>query len=156
LQRGENMKIAIGCDEAAFELKEIIKEYVATKGIEMVDFGTHNDSEKVLYPNIAEAVSQSVSDGNQDYGILICGTGIGMAISANKVPGIRAAVCHDAFSTERSKKSNDCNVLCMGSRVIGHETAKYMVDLWLRCDFSGGSSKPKVDAMIEMDKKYRT
>ncbi len=149
------MKFAIGCDEAAFDLKELIKKHLQEKGIEVTDFGTYNADEKVLYPNVAQKLSESVAAKNEDYGILICGTGIGMAISANKVPGIRAAVCHDAYSTERSKKSNDCQVMCMGARVIGFETAKYMVDLWIKSDFAGGGSTPKVEAMNEIDKKYK-
>ncbi len=149
------MKIAIGCDEAAFELKELIKQHVSDKGIEIVDFGTYSQDEKVLYPNIAQAVAESVAAKNEDYGILICGTGIGMSISASKVPTIRAAVCHDAYSTERSKKSNNCQIMCMGSRVIAPETAKYLVDLWLSCEFDGGGSQPKVDAIADIEKKYQ-
>lgn len=148
------MKIAIGCDEAAFQLKEQIKKYLQEKKIEVVDFGTYDPSESVLYPNMAQKVAESVAQNKQDFGVLICGTGIGMAISACKVNGIRAAVCHDAYSTERSKKSNNCNIMCMGARVIGLETAKYMLDLWLKSDFVGGGSQPKVDAISDIEKKY--
>ena len=148
------MRLAMGCDEAAFELKEIIRQYVEEKGIEVEDFGVYNSKTKVLYPDIAVAVSQSVADGENDRAILICGTGIGMSISANKVPGIRAAVCHDMYSTERSRKSNDCQVMCLGARVIGPELAKNMVDVWLESEFQGGKSQPKVEKIKEYEQKY--
>ena len=96
-----------------------------------------------------------MASGAYDRGILVCGTGIGMAICANKVPGIRAAVCHDPFSTERSRKSNDAQIMCMGERVIGVELAKYLVDLWLTCDFAGGGSAPKVARIKELEEAHR-
>ena len=117
------MKIAIGCDEAGCGLKHIIIDLLQKEGIEVTDEGCRDD-EVVLYPNIAERVANIVADGEADRGILICGTGIGMAMAANKVKGIRAAVCHDPFSTERSRKSNDAQIMCMGARVIGPELAK--------------------------------
>lgn len=149
------MKLAIGCDEAAFELKEIIKKLLESKGIEVEDFGTYTASEKVLYPNIAIKVAESIQRGDNERGILICGTGIGMAITANKVDGIRAAVCHDPYSTERSRKSNDAQIMCMGSRVIAPELAKYLVELWLTCEFAGGGSKDKVDRISEYEKSIK-
>ena len=149
------MKLAIGCDEAAFELKEIIKKLLGNKGIEVEDFGTYTVSEKVLYPNIAIKVAESIQRGDNERGILICGTGIGMAITANKVDGIRAAVCHDPYSTERSRKSNDAQIMCMGSRVIAPELAKYLVELWLTCEFAGGGSKDKVDRISEYEKSIK-
>ena len=126
------MKIAIGCDEAGCGLKHIIIDLLQKEGIEVTDEGCRDD-EVVLYPNIAERVANIVADGEADRGILICGTGIGMAMAANKVKGIRAAVCHDPFSTERSRKSNDAQIMCMGARVIGPELAKMLVKLWLTC-----------------------
>ncbi len=147
------MKIAIGCDEAGCGLKHIIIDLLQSEGIEVMDEGCRDD-EVVLYPNIAEKVSNIVADGKADRGILICGTGIGMAMAANKVKGIRAAVCHDPFSTERSRKSNDAQIMCMGARVIGPELAKMLVKLWLTCDFAGGGSAPKVEAIKQMEEKY--
>ena len=147
------MKIAIGCDEAGCGLKHIIIDLLQKEGIEVTDEGCRDD-EVVLYPNIAERVANIVADGEADRGILICGTGIGMAMAANKVKGIRAAVCHDPFSTERSRKSNDAQIMCMGERVVGPELAKYLVDLWLTCDFAGGGSAPKVEAIKQMEEKY--
>ena len=147
------MKIAIGCDEAGCGLKHIIIDLLQKEGIEVTDEGCRDD-EVVLYPNIAERVANIVADGAADRGILICGTGIGMAMAANKVKGIRAAVCHDPFSTERSRKSNDAQIMCMGARVIGPELAKMLVKLWLTCDFAGGGSAPKVEAIKQMEEKY--
>jgi len=148
------MKIAIGCDEAAYQLKVAIIEHLNKKeGIELKDFGA-NAGEVILYPDVAKAVAEAVAAGEFDRGILVCGTGIGMAITANKVPGIRAAVCHDPFSAERSRKSNNAQIMCMGERVIGVELAKYLVDIWLTCEFSGGGSAPKVKRIDEIDAMY--
>ena len=149
------MKIAIGCDEAAYQLKVALIEHLKQKGnIELKDFGA-DAGEVILYPDVAKAVAEAVAAGEFERGILVCGTGIGMSITANKVPGIRAAVCHDPFSTERSRKSNDAQIMCMGERVIGVELAKYLVDIWLKCDFAGGGSAPKVDRINEIDMAYR-
>lgn len=148
------MKIAIGCDEAAYALKIEIMKHLDTKdNVEYVDFGAEIN-EVVLYPDIGYKVADEVAAGNFDRGILVCGTGIGMAICANKVPGIRAAVCHDPFSTERSRKSNDAQIMCMGERVIGVELAKYLIDIWLQSDFSGGGSAPKVARINELEKTH--
>ena len=147
------MKIAIGCDEAAYDLKSAIMKHLDEIGVEYEDFGA-NKGEVVLYPDVAQKVAQVVADGKFERGILVCGTGIGMAITANKVPGIRAAVCHDPFSTERSRKSNDAQIMCMGERVIGVELAKYLVDIWLKCEFSGGGSTPKVERIMEVEQSY--
>ncbi|MBE6011636.1 ribose 5-phosphate isomerase B [Anaeropeptidivorans aminofermentans] len=148
------MKIAIGCDEAAYKLKiEIMKHLEKREDIEIIDFGA-NQGEAVLYPNVAKEVAEAISRGEFERGILMCGTGIGMSMTANKVPGIRAAVCHDPFSTERSRKSNDAQIMCMGERVIGVELAKYLVDIWLSCNFEGGGSGPKVERIKEIDREY--
>lgn len=147
------MRIAIGCDEAGFELKEEIKKHIIKKSMEIIDFGTNQD-EVVLYPEKAQQVAEAIARGDFDRGILICGTGIGMAITANKVPGIRAAVCHDPYSAERARKSNNAQILTMGQRVIGPELAKAIVDIWLNSEFSGGGSLPKVQKIDEIDFSY--
>ncbi len=148
------MKIAIGCDEAAYRLKMvIIKHLEGRKDIELKDFGA-KENETVLYPDVAKAVAEAVASGEFERGILVCGTGIGMAITANKVNGIRAAVCHDPFSAERARKSNDAQIMCMGERVIGTELAKYLVDIWLKCEFAGGGSTPKVERIKEIECAY--
>lgn len=147
------MKIAIGCDEAAYSLKVEIMKHLKQKGITYCDFGA-DEGDIVLYPDIAYKVADAVAAGQYERGILVCGTGIGMAICANKVPGIRAAVCHDPFSTERSRKSNNAQIMCMGERVIGVELAKYLVDIWLECDFAGGGSAPKVKRITELEQEH--
>lgn len=148
-----NMKLAIGCDEAAYNLKAEIMKHLNDIGVEYDDFGA-DKGEVVLYPDVAQKVAQAVADGKYERGILVCGTGIGMAITANKVPGIRAAVCHDPFSTERSRKSNNAQIMCMGERVIGVELAKNLVDTWLKCEFSGGGSTPKVERIMDVEQSY--
>lgn len=148
------MKIAIGCDEAAYSLKvEIMRHLDMKDRIEYQDFGAPK-GEVVLYPDVAYKVADEVKKGNFDRGILVCGTGIGMAICANKVPGIRAAVCHDPFSAERSRKSNNAQIMCMGERVIGVELAKYLVDIWLGCEFAGGGSAKKVERIMELEREH--
>lgn len=147
-------KIAIGCDEAGFHLKETIKQHLLDLGEEVEDFGVY-DLSPVLYPDIAVKVAQSVASGNQERGILICGTGIGMAIAANKVPGIRASVCHDPYSTERSRKSNNAQIMALGARVIGAELAKMLVSLWLKSEFQGGGSTAKVERISHYEEEFR-
>ena len=138
------MKIVIGCDEAAFELKEAVKAMLVQEGHTVTDKGVY-DKNPADYPDIAFAAADDILEGRAERGVLMCGTGIGMSISANKVPGIRAAVCHDPFSTERSRKSNDAQIMCLGARIIAPELAKYLIKLWLTCDFEGGGSAPKVE-----------
>ncbi len=138
------MKLAIGCDEAAYDLKQILKKHMADAGHEVTDFGTH-DAQPVLYPDVAFAVAERVASGDFERALLLCGTGIGMAISANKVRGIRAAQCHDTYSAERASRSNDAQIITIGARVVGPELAKAIVDAWLSNDFDGGRSQPKVD-----------
>lgn len=147
------MRIAIGCDEAAYSLKVIIMEHLKTKGIEVDDFGA-DKGEVILYPDVAYKVADQVAAGKYERAILLCGTGIGMSICANKVPGVRAAVCHDPFSAERSRKSNDAQIMCLGERVVGPELAKYLVDIWLGCDFAGGGSTPKVERIKELEQAH--
>ena len=145
--------IAIGADDAAFELKEILAQHMRDKGYEVKDFGAHS---KALedYPDVAVEVAEAVARGEHERAILCCGTGIGMSITANKVSGVRAAQCHDVFSAERARKSNNPQVLTMSQRVIGPELAKTIVDAWLESEFSGGSSARKVAKMEEIDRRY--
>lgn len=147
------MRIAIGCDEAAYHLKVEIMAHLDELGVGYMDFGA-GEEEAILYPDVAVKVAEAVAREEYDRGILVCGTGIGMAITANKVPGIRAAVCHDPFSAERSRKSNNAQIMCMGERVVGVELAKCLVDIWLNSDFSGGGSTPKVERIMEYEKEY--
>jgi ribose 5-phosphate isomerase B len=135
-------------------LKEIIKQHIQSKGLEVTDIGVY-DKSPVDYPDIGLALAERVSRGDYDRGILICGTGIGMAIVANKVPGVRAAQCHDVYSAERARKSNDAQIMTIGALVVGVELAKKLVDIWLESEFQGGRSLPKVEKINKIDVKYR-
>ena len=136
--------VALGSDEAGFRLKGILIDLLEQEeGLEVVDFGCHSE-DPVDYPDVAFEVARAVARGEHDRGILICGTGIGMSIAANKVPGVRAAQAHDAYSAERARKSNDAQILALGARVIGPELAKSIVRTWLRAEFAGGGSARKV------------
>ena len=146
------MRIAIGCDEAAYELKEILRKHLAGPGVELQDYGTF-DAAPVLYPDIAFAVAEAVASGRHDRGILLCGTGIGMAISANKVPGVRAAQAHDTYSAARARMSNDAQIVTIGARVVGRELAKSIVDAFLASEFQGGRSKDKVARIVAYETK---
>lgn len=148
------IKIAIGSDEAGFTLKEILKQEIMYKGHVIKDLGVYDET-PVLYPDVAVKVAESIVRGECDRGILICGTGIGMAITANKVPGMRAAVCHDPYSAERSRKSNDAQIMCLGARVIGEELAKTLVNIWLTWNFEGGGSTEKVQRIEYYDEQYK-
>lgn len=144
------MKIAIGSDHLGLELKNIIRDFLKKKETEFKDFGTMS-KEPIDYPDIAEKVAKAVAKGEYDRGILICGTGIGMAIAANKVRGIRAAVCHDLYSAERSRKSNNAQIMTMGALIIGLELAKKLVEVWLNSEFQGGRSERKVKKIMEIE-----
>ncbi len=145
--------IGIGCDDVAIELKECLKAHLASKGIKVTDYGV-DPEQNALYPDIAKAVSVAVSEGKHKRGIILCGTGIGVSIVANKIPGIRAALCHDTFSAERARKSNDAQIITMGARVIGFELAKTILDKWLESEFRDGPSTPKVNRIKEIDKEF--
>jgi ribose 5-phosphate isomerase B len=142
--------LAIGCDLAGLPLKEIVCAHLAARGQAVVDFGVRA-GEDIDYPDIAQEVARRVAAGEYERAILICGTGIGMAIVANKVPGVRAAVCHDPYSAERARKSNDAQVMALGARVIGPELANTLTDIWLSAEFEGGRSAPKVAKIAAID-----
>src|ERR1700754_2018930 len=144
------MKIAIGCDEAAYDLKEILLAHLRERGVDVTDFGTYN-AQPVIYPDIAFTVAERVVTGEYNRAVLLCGTGIGMAISANKVPGIRAAQCHDTYSAERASRSNDAQIVTLGARVVGPELAKAIVDTFLAAQFDGGRSTPKVQRIQQYE-----
>lgn len=146
--------VAIGSDEAGYRLKGVLIEVLGAEGEEVVDFGCHSE-DPVDYPDVAFEVAQAVARGDHDRGILICGTGIGMSIAANKVPGVRAAQAHDAYSAERARKSNDAQILALGARVIGPELAKSIVRTWLHAEFAGGGSARKVDKIKAADEALR-
>jgi len=144
------MKIAIGCDEIAIELKNSLIEVIEEKSTEYKDFGVYNRT-PIDYPDKAAEVTEAVQSGNFDRGILICGTGIGMAIAANKFKGVRAACCHDIYSTQRSILSNDCQIITMGSLIIGKNKAQELLKIWLDIEQTGGTVK-KVKKIEELEK----
>ena len=146
------MKIAIGCVEAANSMKDVILAELKSQGHEVIDYGTHNGA-PVLYPDIGVAVAEAIARGDAERGLLFCGTGIGMAISANKVPGIRAAQAHDTYSAERASRSNDAHIVSIGARVVGIELAKSIVHAFLTSTFDGGRSQPKIDALRMHEKR---
>jgi len=140
------IKLAVGCDPNATELKDIIKQHLSNLGHEWEDFG----SDDPIYANVAIKVAEAVATGKHERGILICGTGIGMSIAANKVPGVYAALCSDAYSTERSRKSNNANVMTLGAQVVGPELAKTLVTIWMNSEYTpGGRSEPKIQRIYE-------
>ena len=144
------MKIALGNDHAAPELKNIIKQHLIDRGIEVIDFGVQV-GEKADYPVQGEKVARAVVIGEADLGIAMCGTGIGISISCNKVKGIRAAVCSDPYSARLCKQHNNANVLCFGARVVGDELAKMIVDEWLDAEFEGGRHQRRIDLMMDIE-----
>jgi len=147
------LRVALGSDHAGFALKEEIKDYLREAGVEYHDFGTFGP-EAVDYPDFALAVAEAVAHGRFERGILCCGTGVGVAIAANKVPGIRAALCHDTFSARASREHNDANVLTLGARVIGPGLAREVVAVWLAAEFAGGRHRRRVDKIRAIEEKY--
>jgi ribose 5-phosphate isomerase B len=142
--------IAIGSDHAAFEFKEEIKKYLESKGYGIRDFGTYSP-ERTDYPDYAFKVGEAVSAGEYEKGMLFCGTGIGMSISANKVKGIRAVVCSEPFSAKMARAHNNSNVLCLGARVVGIELAEMIIDTWLNTKFEGGRHQERVEKITKYD-----
>lgn len=144
--------IAIGSDHGGYLLKEEIKKHLKEKGYEFKDFGTDSTA-SCDYPVYAEKVCRAVQSGECEKGILICGTGIGMSMCANKCKGIRAAVCGDHFSAEFTRKHNNANVLCLGARVIGAGVAMQLVDIFLTTEYEGGRHEKRVEMMMQLDRK---
>ncbi len=145
------MKIAIGSDHGGFLLKEEVKKLLTAMNLEYKDFGP-DSTESVDYPDFADAVAKSVASGEFDRGVLVCGTGIGMSISANKVSGIRAALCHDCFSAKATREHNDSNILCLGERVVGRGLALEIAKLWLETEFAGGRHQRRVDKIMALER----
>jgi len=135
--------IAVGSDDAGFRLKEEVKKHLQAEGHEVTDYGC-DSSDPVDYPDVALLVARAVARGDHDRAILVCGTGIGMAITANKEPGVYASVAHDPYSAAKARTSNNTQVLALGARVVAPELATTLVDIWLRSEFGGGASARKV------------
>ncbi|NIF38756.1 ribose 5-phosphate isomerase B [Enterobacter sp. Tr-810] len=144
-------RIAFGCDHVGFILKEEIMAHLNARGVEVVDKGTWSQ-ERTDYPHYASAVAQAIINGEVESGILICGTGVGISITANKFPGIRAVVCSEPYSAQLSRQHNNTNVLAFGSRVVGLELAKMIVDAWLDAAFEGGRHQTRVEAITAIER----
>ncbi len=144
------MKLAIGNDHVAVQMKNEIMEYVRNKGIEIINVGTDSE-ERFNYPVSGYRVGKMVASGEVDGGILICGTGVGISLAANKVHGVRACVCSEPYSAKLSKQHNNSNIIAFGSRVIGIETAKMIVDEWLNAQYEGGRHQKRIDMIAEIE-----
>ena len=146
------MKIRIGNDHAAVEMKWVIKDYLESLGHEVVNYGT-DTTESCDYPIYGEKVGRAVVSGEVERGILICGTGVGISLAANKVKGVRAVVCSEPFSAKLSRMHNNTNILAFGARVVGTELAKMIVDEWLAAEFEGGRHQRRVDLISQIEEK---
>lgn len=148
------MKIALGADHGGFELKRALAAHLLKKGHRVTDLGT-NSPDPVDYPDFAEQVAAAVVRGETERGIMVCGSGVGAAIAANKVPGARAALCHDTFSAHQGVEDDDANVLCLGARVVGPALAMDIVDVWLAARFSEAERhRRRLGKVIALEKKY--
>lgn len=146
------MKVVLGCDHGGLEHKNAIAEHLTERGFTVTDFGIY-EQKSADYPEIAEKVANSITNGENDLGILVCGTGIGMSLAANKVKGIRAAVCSEHFSAKYTRLHNNSNILCLGGRVIGIGTALELVDLFVDTEFEGGRHQRRIDMITAIENK---
>jgi len=144
------MKVALACDHGGFRLKEVIKSYLEELGVEYIDFGTYSE-DSVDYSDFAYKAAKAIVEGEADRGIFICGTGIGISIAANKVKGIRAALCYNIYAAEMSRRHNNANVLCLGGRVLGEELAKAIVKVWLETPFDGGRHERRINKISQIE-----
>ncbi|SEA40340.1 ribose 5-phosphate isomerase B [Eubacterium aggregans] len=147
------MKIAIGSDHGGYELKEVIKALLSDEGIEYMDLGPENE-ESVDYPVYGQKVAEAVAGGQAERGIAICGTGVGISIAVNKIPGIRGSLCTNEYMAEMTRRHNDSNVLVLGGRVLGTELAKAIVKKWLYTEFEGGRHQRRLDEITAIEEKY--
>ncbi len=153
------MRVGFGCDHAAVDLKNELMAYMKDKGYECLDYGTNYDEDgeiiKCDYPAKGQEVGEAVASGEVDYAVLLCGTGIGISLSANKVAGVRAAVCSEPYSARLTRQHNDANIIAMGARVVGSELAKMILDEFFGAEFEGGRHQRRVDMIAEIENKYR-
>ncbi|MEG1431373.1 ribose 5-phosphate isomerase B [Eubacterium sp.] len=147
------MKIAIGSDHGGYELKEVIKVLLSDEGIEYMDLGPENE-ESVDYPIYGQKVAEVVAGGQAERGIAICGTGVGISIAVNKIPGIRGSLCTNEYMAEMTRRHNNSNVLVLGGRVLGTELAKAIVKKWLYTEFEGGRHQRRLDEITAIEEKY--
>jgi ribose 5-phosphate isomerase B len=150
----KKQKIAIDCDDAAADLKKVIYDFLSDRGYDITDLDYSGQNRgPAMYPDIGFHLAERVKNGEFDRGILLCGTGLGMAIVANKVEGVYAGVCHDVYSAERLRKSNNAQIITLGARVVGPELAKKIIDAWVNSEFEGKGSLPKVNRIYELEQK---
>ncbi len=147
--------VVFGNDHTAVELKKELIPYVEAKGYQVINVGT-DTTDSVDYPAIGEAVAVMVAEGKADFGIAVCGTGLGISLACNKVRGIRACVCSEPYTARYSRLHNNCNILCFGARVIGPETAKMLIDEFLDTEFEGGRHARRVDMIMDIERRNRT
>lgn len=145
--------IALGADHAGYELKEALKSWLINHGYHVLDLGTHS-TESVDYPDYAALVGEAVADHKVEQGLLVCGTGIGMAIAANKVPGVRAALCGDLYAARMSRAHNNANVLALGGRLMGAEMATDILRAWLETEFAGGRHARRVEKIADIESRH--
>lgn len=148
---GMNVRVALGADHGGYELKEAIRKHLETQGFEVSDFGTHSN-ESVDYPRYGSAVGSAIIKGEAELGIIICGTGQGISIAANKIPGIRSAVCSETYSARMAREHNNANILAMGARVIGVGLALDIVDIFLKTEFAGGRHANRVNLISGIER----
>ncbi len=148
------MYLFVGSDNAGYPLKKVITDYLTDKGIKFDDIGVYSEDDETIYPEIALKGCLGIRERKYQYGILICGTGIGMSITANKIHGIMASLCDNVYSAERAKRSNNANVLTLGRHIVGPELAKKLVDAWLESEFEGEGSTKKVEKIREYEKLF--
>lgn len=146
------MKIAVACDHGGFRLKNVLINEMESQGYEVIDFGTY-DEESCDYPDYAVKAARAVSSGECDKGVVVCGTGIGVSMTANKVKGIRCALVHDVFSAKATRAHNDSNMLAMGQRVIGEGLAVEILNAWLHTDFEGGRHEQRIKKLMDLEEK---
>lgn len=144
------MAIVIGCDHGGFELKGVLSAHLKEKGLEVIDVGCF-DTASVDYPDIAQKACQEVTNGNCEWGILVCGTGIGISIAANKIKGIRCALVSNEYSAEMTKRHNNANMLAFGGRVTGPDLAKNIVDAYMKAEFEGGRHQNRIDKIVALE-----
>jgi ribose 5-phosphate isomerase B len=150
----KSKRIIVGADHYGLPLKNIVRDYLREKGYQVDDYGVQTD-DPVDYPDVGAAVAEAVSQGQYERGLLVCGTGAGMAIVANKVPGVRAVYVADPYTAERARASNNAQIITMGSQTIAPTLALKLIDIWLESEFQGGRSAPKVAKIDQLDEKYR-
>ncbi len=148
------MRVAVGADHAGFPLKDTVIEQLKSLGHEVIDCGTHS-TDAVDYPDFAQAVAEKVGSGEAERGIVLCGSGVGATVAANKVPGVRACLCHDTYSAHQGVEHDDLNVLCLGARIIGSELAREIVQAFIGAKFSGEERhRRRLNKVLEIEKKY--